>query len=125
MNNSTLEEVAQHISDKAANNTENENFGSIILTIMIVGIVLNLIRVVQECDNDNKSTDKYTANQIKELCTRKGWFTKMRIRKSIRQQIGIEKYKQYGKIILDAIMDTGENLTEEKLIKLVEASNNV
>ena len=125
MNDPILEEVAQNISDKASSNTENENFGSIILTIMIIGIVLNLIRVVQECNNDNKSTDKGTADKIKNLCARKGWFTKMRIKKSIRQQIGTEKYKQYGKIILDAIMDTGENLTEEKLIKLVEASNNV
>ena len=125
----TLEEIAQYISEKAEN--KNNNFGSIILTIMIVGIVVNLIRVVQEC-NRNKTQkmndiekNKYNTQFIKNICLNRGWFAKMRIRKTIRQQLGQEQYKTYGKILLESIMDTGENLTDEKIIKLLEVSNNV
>ena len=126
-----LEEIAENVSSKASNKAQDENFGSIILTIMIVGIIVNLVRVAQEC-NKNKTRqledsekNKYNANFIKQLCADQGWFTKMKIKKAIRQQLGTEKYKQYGKVLLDSLMDTGEKLTEEKLIELVEVSNNV
>ena len=60
-----LEQVAEDISCVASKKTQNENFGSIILTIMIVGIIVNLIRVTQECnknkvrDLEQKAKDKY------------------------------------------------------------------
>lgn len=131
MSRTQLEQVAEDVSCNASKKSQNENFGSIILTIMIVGIIVNLIRVTQECNKnkvrelDQEAKDKYNARHIKTLCSDRGWFTKMRIKKAIRQQLGTEKYKEYGSVLLDSIMDTGENLTDEKLIELVEVSNNV
>ena len=131
MSRTQLEQVAEDVSCNASKKSQNENFGSIILTIMIVGIIVNLIRVTQECNKnkvrelDQEAKNKYNAGHIKILCSDRGWFTKMRIKKAIRQQLGTEKYKEYGNVLLDSIMDTGENLTDEKLIELVEVSNNV
>jgi hypothetical protein len=131
MNKEKLEQLAEQVSSKAATQSNNENFGSIILTVMIVGIIINLVRVAQEC-NKNKvrelnkdEKNKYNAHYIKKLCEDKGWFTKMKIKKAIRQQLGTEKYKEYNKVLLDSIMDTGEQLKEDELIELVEVSNNV
>ena len=131
MNKILLEQVAEDVSCSASKKSQNENFGSIILTIMIVGIIVNLVRVTQECNKnkvrelDQEAKNKYNAGHIKSLCSDRGWFTKMRIKKAIRQQLGTEKYKEYGNVLLASIMDTGENLTDEKLIELVEVSNNV
>ena len=52
MNKEALEDVANGVSANAAKISKNENFSSVILTIMIIGIIVNLVRVAQECDKD-------------------------------------------------------------------------
>jgi len=123
MSNKVLEDVAQTISNKSTAESKDENFGSIILTIMIIGIILNLVRIIQHCDKEQ--TSESCAKRIKKVCDRNSWYTVMRIRKTIRQSIGMEKYRTYGRAMVKSIMDTGNELTEEKLIEIVEASNNV
>jgi hypothetical protein len=123
MNNKTLEDIAQTISSKSAEKSKDENFGSIILTIMIIGIILNLVRIMQHCDK--QSTSESCAKRIKKVCDRNSWYTVMRIKKAIRQHIGREQYKIYGRSMTESIMEAGNELTEEKLIEIVEASNNV
>jgi hypothetical protein len=123
MSNKTLEDVAQTISNKSTVESKDKNFGSIILTIMIIGIIVNLVKIVQDCKEDQSSKD--CACRVKKLCDRNSWYTVMRIRKTIRRSIGIEKYRTYGKAMVKSIMDTGNELTEEKLIEIVEATNNV
>lgn len=123
MNNPTLENIAQTISDKAAADSQDNQFGSVILTIMLIGIILNLVRIVQHCDKNQ--TNKDCACKIKSICDRNSWYTVMRIRKTIRQSIGRDEYRRYGKSIVKSIMETGNELTEEKLTELVEAASNV
>ena len=94
MNNKTLEDIAQTISSKSAEKSKDENFGSIILTIMIIGIILNLVRIMQHCDK--QSTSESCAKRIKKVCDRNSWYTVMRIKKAIRQHIGREQYKIYS-----------------------------
>lgn len=123
MSNKALEDVAQTISNKSAVESKDENFGSIILTIMIIGIIVNLVKIVQDCKQDQSSKD--CACRVKKICDRNSWYTVMRIKKAIRQSIGMEKYRTYGRAMVRSIMDTGNELTEEKLIEIVEAANNV
>lgn len=120
--NKILEDTANTISGKTSDKSQDENFGSIVLTIVIIGVILNLIRVIQECNRDD---DAKFAKTTKDLCAKRGWFTKMRIRKAIRKEIGIANYKTYGKSLMESILETGDELTEEQLLELLEASKNV
>jgi hypothetical protein len=108
----------------------DENFGSVIAVIMVIGIMLSLIRILQEC-NKNKlspnatSNDKYSlyGYEIKQFARKRGWFTKLRIKKVMRQQMPKDQYAKYSIPLLNALLEIGEKLTEEEIITLVEAAH--
>jgi hypothetical protein len=126
MNDQKLKNIATKILHKA-NLQEDQKFGSVIAILMIISIVLTLVRVLQEC-NKNKlepnclASDKYAlyGNNIKEYSLRRGWFTKMRIKKVLRRELSPEDYQKYSFQLLNAILDTGENVTQDEIITLVE-----
>jgi hypothetical protein len=127
MSNSKIEKIAQKVID----NTENkkENFGFVITILMIISIILTLIRILQECNKSKiklfSSSQKYNyyATEIKSVSLKKSWFTKMMIKKAIRKELGKDNYKEYGYDLMNAILKTGESLTEDEVITLVEAAN--
>jgi hypothetical protein len=97
---------------------------------MIISIVLTLVRVLQECNKNKLSKDcaaqdKYNlyGSNIKEYSLRRGWFTKMRIKKVLRRELSKEDYQKYSFELLNAILDTGEKVTEDEIITLVENAN--
>lgn len=126
MNDQKLKNIATKILHKA-NLQEDQKFGSVIAILMIISIILTLIRVLQEC-NKNKlapncsAQDKYAlyGDNIKEYSLRRGWFTKMRIKKVLRRELSPEDYQKYSFQLLNAILDTGENVTQDEIITLVE-----
>jgi hypothetical protein len=110
--------------------SQNEKFGSVIAILMIISIVLTLVRVLQECNKNKLSKDcaaqdKYNlyGSNIKEYSLRRGWFTKMRIKKVLRRELSKEDYQKYSFELLNAILDTGEKVTEDEIITLVENAN--
>ena len=129
MHSSILEDISQDIYNKASQKISDTQFGSVILTVMIIGIIVNLIRVAQECQkkqtNNMNKVDRFRSNisMIRQYCHNRTWFTKMRIKKIIRQKIGGAEYKKYSNILLDTLLDTGENLTDDQFIQLLEICN--
>jgi hypothetical protein len=129
MNNEELKNIASKVLNKAGIPQE-EKFGSVIAILMIISIILTIIRVLQEC-NKNKLTGDYTAqdkynvygSSIKEYSSRRGTFTKLRIKRILRRELPKEQYEKYGMQLLNAILDTGANLKDDEIITLVEASN--
>ena len=129
MNDPKLNAIASKVLIKAGI-SEQEKFGSVIAILMIISIILTVIRVLQEC-NKNKlaancsSADKYElyGQEIKEYSLRRGWFTKMRIKKILRQKLTQEDYEKYSLSLLNALLDTGENLNNQEILCLVEAAN--
>lgn len=129
MNDSQLNAIASKVLIKAGI-SEQEKFGSVIAILMIISIILTVIRVLQEC-NKNKlaancsSADKYElyGQEIKEYSLRRGWFTKMRIKKILRQKLNKEDYEKYSLTLLNALLETGENLNNQEVLCLVEAAN--
>jgi hypothetical protein len=110
--------------------SQDEKFGSVIAILMIISIVLTLVRVLQECNKNKLSKDcaaqdKYNlyGSNIKEYSLRRGWFTKMRIKKVLRRELSKEDYQKYSFELLNAILDTGEKVTEDEIITLVENAN--
>ena len=127
--NEKLKNLAEKIR-QAARIPEDENFGSVIAILMIISITLTLIRVLQECNKNKLSQesttqDKYNlyGTEMKQYSARRGWFTKMRIKKILRQKMSREQYNKYSLSLLNALLDTGENLTEDEVKTLVENAN--
>ena len=128
MQNKKLDAIAQKVLDKMQPK-DNENFGAIITILMIISIILTLIRVLQECNKSKlaaftgKNKYQYFGEQIKETVIKRSWFTKMMLKKAIRKELGREVYKQYGVPLMNAILETGEQLKDDELITLAEAAN--
>lgn len=129
MNDPQLNAIASKVLSKAGIPQE-EKFGSVIAILMIISIILTVIRVLQECNknklpNNCSASDKYElyGQEIKEYSLRRGWFTKMRIKKILRQKLNQEQYEKYSLSLLNALLDTGENLNNQEVLCLVEAAN--
>lgn len=122
-----LEDIAKRIISSA--NVSDPECGSVIIVLTVISIILSLVRVIQECNKKEASTlsksDMYGLYQqeIKELSVRKGWFTKMRIKKLLRKELSTADYEKYGLALTAAIMDAGENITKEDTQTLIEATN--
>lgn len=122
-----LENIAKKIINSA--NVSDPECGSVILVLTIVSVILSLVRVIQECNKKEASTLSSNSvfglyqQEIKELSVRKGWFTKMRIKKLLRKELSTLDYEKYGLQLTAAIMDAGENITKEDTQTLIEAIN--
>jgi hypothetical protein len=128
-NKEDLKPIAKKVLEDA-NIPDDQMFGSVIAILMIISIILTLVRVIQECNN-NKLTmldsqdSKYQlyGSEMRSYSKKRGWFTKMRIKKTLRNNLNKEDYKQYGGVLCNAILDTGEILTDDEIITLVETAN--
>lgn len=129
MNDPKLKQIAGKVL-QTANIPEDQKFGSVIAILMMISIILTLIRVLQEC-NKNKLGENCTAQDkyglygadIKNYSARRGWFTKMRIKKILRRELTKEDYNQYSFQLLNAILDNGSNVSDDEVITLVENAN--
>jgi hypothetical protein len=129
MNDKKLKVIAQRVLKKA-NLPEDENFGSVIAILMVISVILTLIRILQECNKNKLSGDctaqdkcNLYASEIKNYSIRRGWFTKMRIKKLLRKELNREQYQKYSLPLIAAILDVGENLNNEEVSCLLEAAN--
>jgi len=130
VNNEKLKTIAIKVLEKSTV-PKTDNYGFAIVTIlMIISIILTCVRILQEC-NKNKLTaqstaeDKYSmyGEQLHTFSERRGWFTKMRIKKILRREMKKEDYEKYSLAILNALLETGEILTDDEVTTLVEAAN--
>lgn len=120
--NEKIEILASDILSRQ--NLPQDKFGSVIMIIMVVAILVNAIRVIQECNKSNKIDKVLLYKQhIMELSKRRGWFTKMKLRKLIRRELKPSDYREYGWQLVDAILDKGEKVTDEEILTLLEAAN--
>lgn len=129
MNNEDLNNISKKVLSQA-NIPEDQKFGSVIAILMVISIILTLVRVLQECNKNKLSLDcteydKYNlyGQEIRNYSLRRGWFAKMRIKKVLRKELSKEDYSAYGTKLLNAILNTGENLKDDEVITLVEAAN--
>lgn len=114
---------------KQSNIPEDQNFGSIIAILMMISIILTVIRVLQECNKaktiNMTSNDKCSiyGESIRTFSKKRGWFTRLRIKRIVRKNMSSEDYNKYGIKIVESLLDTGENLTDDEVSTLVEAAN--
>jgi hypothetical protein len=127
-NNKKLEDIAKRIL-KQANIPNDQKFGSIIAILMMVSIILTLVRVIQECNKTKTNDMTYEqksgiyAESIRSYSKKRGWFTRLRIKKILRRELPKEDYHKYGIKLTEILMDNGENITDDEALTLVEESN--
>lgn len=114
---------------KQSNISNDQKFGSVIAVIMVISAILTFIRILQEC-NKNKTNNMTTkdktiiyAENIRLFSKKRGWFTRMRMKRILKNQLNIEDYNKYGIKLVESILDIGENITDEEAYTLVEAAN--
>jgi len=131
MNYKDSEQLKQ-IAEKVLNKTglqKEEKFGSVIAILMVISIILTVIRVLQECNKnktqDMTSNDKVSvyAQEIRSFSKKRGWFTRMRIKKIIRRELTPEEFNKYGIKLTESMLDIGEYITDDEAYTLVEAAN--
>lgn len=117
MNQKTeLESIAKNIIEKSG--MPNENYGSVLLTLMFISIILTSIRVLQECHKDKDI--RFYGSEVRKLGRTKGWFTRMKLKKIIKSQLKPTDYKKYKENIVSAILDVAENLTDEQMSTILK-----
>lgn len=123
-----LEAIALKVIKKMDLYKDNKH-GNIILIVMVIGIILSLIRVIQECNAsrmislDQKSKAKIIHSQVNEICIKRTFMNRWRLRRIIKEKLSAEDHKLYGEKLKNAILDSGSELTEEETFTLVEAAN--
>lgn len=123
-----LEAIALKVMDKMDLSNKSDKYGNIIVVIMIIGIILTLVRIIQECNNgftvfNNEQKTRYMQEQIKTICISRNFLNNWRLRRIIKNKLSAEDYKQYGDSLRKAILDTGVDITENESCALVEAAN--
>ena len=127
MDKNKLEAIAKKIIIQSP--ISEANYGSVILILMFVSIIITAVRVLQEC-NKNKIVSlnteekiRHYEKQIKEISIRRGWYTKMRLKKILRRELKPDDYRKHKNEIVTAILDVAENLKEDEVSTLMEAIN--
>jgi excinuclease UvrABC helicase subunit UvrB len=122
-----LENLALKILNKAQ--IKNENYGIDPITIIIIiGVTLSLIRVIQECRKKRKHLNRYNdaldlRHTIVNLSVSDNWLNNYRINKILKQHLSKQQYLNHGAALKKAIMEVGQNLSDEESLTLLEASN--
>lgn len=124
-----LDENLEEISKKTLENSsipEDEKFGSVLLVIMLVGVLVNVIRVIQECDDDESNKfskeqySKHLRNKIVEIAKRKSFLSVMRLKRILRRNLARDAYAKYGDKLVKGIIKTGAELSENETYTLLE-----
>jgi hypothetical protein len=127
MSDQTIENIAQDIVNSSCK--KSSNYGNPLMIIMMIGIILNLIRVIQECNSKELSKmtqdkkEEFMQSRIKELCTKRTWFNKLRMRRIIKNHMSIKEYKQNQEEIVNGVLNKGLTITKQQVSKMMEASN--
>lgn len=126
-----VEDLAREILNETEENLietkTHDMYGIDPITIIIcISIIVNIIRVIQECKK-NKSVDmtqtektNLLTTEIKFQSMNNGWFTRRKVRNIIRKHITKEQDKKYGEAMLKALFAVGKKTTDEQVCSLLE-----
>jgi hypothetical protein len=123
-----LENLAKKVLAKT-DMPQDDNYGSVMLILMIISIVISLVRVIQECQknklrNMNLSGQKeLMKSEISNISIRRTWLNQLRLNRIIKKHLSKEDYIKYGSQLKNAILDYGPELNDEDVTALVNVIN--
>ena len=126
-----LEALAQEIHDKTLSKVkETDRYGIDPLTIIIlIGIAVNVIRVIQECNKNKTQKLKFgekvdlLGTDIKFRSNNHSFFTRLKIRSIIKKHLNKSQYKVYQEPLLETLLEIGKTVKEEQVSALLEHEN--
>lgn len=127
--NLALEKIGKKVLTKLPKNDDNHGIDPLTI-IIVIGVLLSLIRVVQECKKkrtllkDKHDQATLLKKDIQDIILKDSWLNNLRLKRIIKQNITKDQYKIYGKDLQHSIMETGVNLTEDEVYTLMETANN-
>lgn len=127
--NTKLEKIAKKVLNNIDQKQEDKYGIDPLTLIIIIGVLLSLIRVIQECRKKRsllKNKNELALlmkRDIQELVLKDSWFNNYRLKRILKQHLSKDQYKAYGSQLQNSIMEVGINLTEEEICTLMEASN--
>lgn len=120
--------LAKEIYEKTNNKIDKSTLYGIdpLTIILIIGIIVNIIRVIQEC-NKEKSKGLPRGEQaallsadIKHRAFNSGWFTKLRLKNIIKKHLNKGQNKKYADPLLETLLEIGKKVKEEQVSALLE-----
>lgn len=126
--NAQLEKIAKKVLSNMDSTNDNHGIDPITI-IIIISIIVNVIRVIQECrKNRTLIRDKNTKaallqKDIQDIVLKDSWFNRLRLQRIVKQNLSKDQYKVYGKNLQKSLMEVGINLTEDETYTLMEAAN--
>lgn len=127
--NLALEKIGKKVLTKLPKTDDNHGIDPLTI-IIVIGVLLSLIRVVQECKKkrtllkDKHDQATLLKKDIQDIILKDSWLNNLRLKRIIKQNITKDQYKIYGKDLQHSIMETGVNLTEDEVYTLMETANN-
>ena len=128
MENNIANELAENILNKLNEEVkDNDKFGIDPITIiMIVAILVNVIRVIQECRKEkvksfgsSKEKNEYLTTEVRFLSFNHSWLTRRRIKNILKKNMTSEQFNKYGNALLKILLEEGKTISEEQIEALL------
>lgn len=126
-----LESFAKDIREQILAKIDNKDqYGVDPLTIiLIIGIIVNIIRVIQECNK--KEANQLQVSEKAELlytdvrfrAMHSSFFSRWRLRSIIGSHLNYKQNKKYGEAILKTLLEAGKGITKEEVLMIMEYGN--
>jgi hypothetical protein len=125
-----IENLAKGIYDKTLSKvTETDKSIDPITIIIIIAIIVNVIRVIQECNKSKilplskGEKVEFLSTDVKFRAFNHSFLTRVRIRKILKNQLNADQYKVYCDALVQTLLDVGKTVTEEQISALLEYKN--
>lgn len=123
-----LENLAKKVLSKT-DMSNDDNYGSVMLILMVISIIISLIRVIQECQKKKLSnTDiagqkELIKSEISNISIKRTWLNQLRLNRIIKNHMSKEDYQKYGSQLKNAILDSGPELDDNDTTALLNVIN--
>lgn len=131
----TINDLASEVLEETKRNLredDSQEYGIDPLTIIIIiGILVNVVRVIQECRKEETSklslgdTAQLLTTDIRLKCNKLGFFQKRRLKNIIKQYLTQKEYNKYGDALFNALLVVGKKSKDEQVSALLEYKPNV
>jgi hypothetical protein len=111
------ENIAHKINEKVCQSTNQKVFIdplSIGIYITIIDIIINAIRIWCQIKKNRESAQK-----IQEECKNPGIVARILVSRQVKKKIGRNAYKDKGEQIVQAIFDTGKEMSVDEIVEVL------
>lgn len=135
MSYNTINDLASEVLEETKRNLREDNpkeYGIDPLTIIIIiGILVNIVRVIQECRKEEASKlclgdrAQLITTDIRSKSNKLGFFQRRRLKNIIKQHLTQKEYNKYGDALFNALLVVGKKSKDEQVSALLEYEPNV